>query len=145
MKYEFDSQLQLQTQEIANKLFPHIDMQRVKCFRSYESSSRNTVARCHTIGKLMQKTIGVPAHYGIEFLDKNFERLNEEEKVKVIIHELMHIPKAFGGGFRHHDHVCDKNINICYKELKELERQENHDNWPTSNSTIKVQRLWPFS
>ena len=57
MKYEFDQQLQTQTHAIAQKLFPHIDMQRVKCFRSYESSSRNTVARCHTIGKLIQKTI----------------------------------------------------------------------------------------
>jgi len=39
--------------------------------------------------------------------------------VKVIIHELMHIPQTFGGGFRHHDHVCERNINRCYMAYKE--------------------------
>lgn len=118
MIYEFAPDLQEKTDFIAERLFSHIDMSRVKCFRGYGSASRNTVARCHTIGKLMQKTIGVKAHYAIEFLTSNFDKLSEEEQVKVIIHELMHIPKAFGGGFRHHDFVCDKNINKHYKLLK---------------------------
>lgn len=66
----------------------------------------------------MQKVIGVPAHYGIEFITENFEKISEEEKIKVIIHELMHIPKSFGGGFKHHDYVCEKNINKHYQLLK---------------------------
>jgi len=31
---------------------------------------------------------------------------------------LMHIPNTFGGGFRHHDHVCDKNIERCYRSYE---------------------------
>lgn len=114
MKYEFAPDLQNIAEEIARLLFPHIDMRRVRCFRSFGSSARGTIARCHTIGKLMQKAMGVDAHYALEFLEL-FEKQPEEEKVKTIIHELMHIPKAFGGGFRHHDHVSDKNVNMMYK------------------------------
>jgi predicted metallopeptidase len=125
MKYEFASDLQLKTEAIAKRLFPHIQLDKVKCFRSYGTSTRTTIARCHTIGKLMQKVIGVPAHYGIEFISEKFDKLNEEDKIKVIIHELMHIPKSFGGGFKHHDYVCERNINLCYKKLKEMENIEN--------------------
>ena len=114
MKYEFAQDLQILTEEIAKELFSHVYIERIKCFRSKGSSSRRTIARCHTIGKLMQLTIGVKAHYGIEFLER-FEKLSYEEKIKTIIHELMHIPKTFGGGFRQHDFVCEDNVNIMYR------------------------------
>jgi predicted metallopeptidase len=117
MKYEFAPDLQARTDTIARALFPHIKIERVKCFRGYGSSAKNTIARCHTLGKLMQMAIGVRAYYAIEFLEP-FSKLSEEEQTKTIIHELMHIPKAFGGGFRHHDYVCDKNINKFYREFR---------------------------
>ncbi len=116
MKYEFAPDLQLTAEEMSKLMFPHIILERVKCFRSYGTSSKGTIARCHALGKLMQKSIGVKAHYALEFLSERFDRLNEEEKTKTIIHELMHIPKSFGGGFKHHDYVCDKNINFFYKQ-----------------------------
>jgi len=118
MNYEPAPDIQAIAEEISRLLFPHIKLDRVKCFRSFGSSSRGTIARCHTIGKLMQKTIGVPAYYGLEFISKRFDKLSKEDQIKVIIHELMHIPSTFGGGFRHHDHVCDKNINKNYQEYK---------------------------
>ncbi len=118
MKYTYSPELQAQATEISKILFPHVDMTRVKCFISDGSSTRRTIARCHTIGKLMQKTIGVPAHYGLEFISKNFDKLPEDEKIKVIIHELMHIPHTFGGGFRQHDWVCEKNVNLMFKTYK---------------------------
>ena len=58
MRYEFDRDLQAKAEEVSKILFPHIKMERVRCFRSYGTSSRGTIARCHTIGKLMQKAIG---------------------------------------------------------------------------------------
>ena len=53
--------------------------------------------------------MNMPAHYAIEFLEK-FESLSQKDQDKVIIHELMHIPKTFGGGFRQHDYVCEENV-----------------------------------
>lgn len=124
MKYDYAPDIQATAEEISTFLFPHIDLSRVKCFRSFGSSSRGTIARCHTIGKLMQKTMGMPAYYGLEFISKRFDKLSDEEKIKTIIHELMHIPKSFGGGFRHHDHVCNRNIEKNYRAYK-IKKKEN--------------------
>ena len=66
----------------------------------------------------MQKAIGIKAVYALEFLAERFDKLSEEDQIKVIIHELMHIPKTFGGGFKHHDVVTEKNVNLMYKEYK---------------------------
>ena len=59
--------------------------------------------------------MNVGAFYALEFISERFDRLSEEEKTKVVIHELMHIPASFGGGFRYHDYVCNKNIEKNYK------------------------------
>jgi len=123
MRYEFAPDLQIKADEISKVLFPHVIVERVKCFRSYGTSSRGTIARCHTIGKLMQKAVGVKAHYALEFLHERFDKLSETDQLKVIIHELMHIPKSFGGGFKHHDYVCEKNINKCYVEYKKKKEE----------------------
>ena len=120
MKYEPAPDIQNIAEEISRILFPHVILERVKCFRSYGTSSRGTIARCHALGKLMQKAINVRAHYALEFISERFDKLSEEEKLKTIIHELMHIPKSFGGGFKHHDFVCNKNINFFYKQYQNL-------------------------
>ena len=117
MKYESAPDIQKIVEELSLLLFPHIKLDRVKCFRSFGTSSKGTIARCHALGKLMQKAIGVKAHYAIEFISERFDRLSEDEKTKVIIHELMHIPKSFGGGFKHHDWVCEKNIELFHKKF----------------------------
>ncbi|MEM3116759.1 MAG: putative metallopeptidase [Candidatus Pacearchaeota archaeon] len=115
MKYFFAEDIQKKAEEISKLLFPHIKIDRIKCFRSYGSSSKGTVARCHTIGKLIQQALDLQAFYVLEFISEKFDKLSEEEKLKVIIHELMHIPASFGGGFRHHDYVCQKNIEKNFK------------------------------
>ena len=120
MKYESAPDLQEIAEEMSRLLFPNIIIERIRCFRSYGSSSRGTIARCHALGKLMQKAIGIKAYYALEFLSERFDKMDEKERLKVILHELMHIPKTFGGGFKHHDYVCDKNINLYYKQYQTL-------------------------
>lgn len=125
MKYEGAPDLQARMDEIVKILsLNHIYTDRVKCFRSYGSSTKRTLARCHTIGKLMQKAIGVKAYYAIEFLEK-FEKLSKKDQDKVIIHELMHIPKTFGGGFRQHDFVCEENVDLMYKKFENFKEKSN--------------------
>jgi len=125
MKYEYSQELQDLANEISRKLFPHIKVEYVKCYKSYGTSSRGTIARCHALGKLMQKALGVKPVYALEFLSERFDKLDKEEQIKVVIHELMHIPKTFGGGFKHHDFVCEKNVNKFYK----LYKNENTRSW----------------
>jgi predicted metallopeptidase len=124
MKYEFAPDIQSKADEISKMLFPYINIERTKCFRGYGTSSKRTIARCHALGKLMQKAMGVRAFYVLEFLSERFDKVDEEEQIKIIIHELMHIPKTFGGGFKHHNFVHDKNVNKYYKEYK-LRKKNN--------------------
>lgn len=127
MKYEFAPDIQIRAQEISKILFPHIQLDNVRCFRSFGTSSRNIIARCHALGKLMQKAIGIKAVYALEFLSERFDKLDDEEKIKVVIHELMHIPKTFGGGFKHHNWVTEKNVNKMYKEYKKRKNENKFE------------------
>ncbi len=126
MKYEYAPDIQKIVEELSVILFPHIKLDRVKCFRSFGTSSRGTIARCHALGKLMQLAIGINAVYALEFLSERFDKLDEKNQIKTIIHELMHIPKTFGGGFRQHDYVCEKNVSLYYEtyKAKKLDREK---------------------
>jgi predicted metallopeptidase len=115
MQYRVALDLQQRMCEIVRRLgFTHIDCNRVVCLRSVGSKTRRVIARCHALPKIMQLAMEAKAHYAIEFLER-FEKLSTADQDMTIIHELMHIPKTFGGGFRHHDFVCHKNVEKLYK------------------------------
>lgn len=122
MKYEPAPDLQARMEEIIRILeMNHIRADRVKCLRSYGSSTKRTIARCHALGKMMQHAMQTKAFYAIEFLEL-FDRQSKAEQDKTIIHELMHIPKTFGGGFRHHDFVCERNVDIMHERFENLKQ-----------------------
>jgi len=122
MKYEYAPDIQAIAIEMSRLLFPHVQVNNIMCFRSYGTSSKRTIARCHALGKIMQKSLGrTSAFYTLEFLTEQFNKLKEEDKLKTILHELMHIPNTFGGGFKHHDFVTEKNVEkhyIAYQQKK---------------------------
>ncbi|MBU1129151.1 MAG: metallopeptidase [Nanoarchaeota archaeon] len=122
MKYIYAQDLQEKAEDFCRVLLPHVKIHRIKCFRSYGTSTKRTIARCHALGKIMQKALGVDAFYVLEFLAERFDKMKQQDKEKVILHELMHIPKTFGGGFKHHDWVTDKNIDKLYKEYENQKR-----------------------
>ena len=122
IRYELAPDLQKTINEIALLLFPHIKTDSVVCIRSFGSSSRGTIARCHSLGKAMQLALGRKGFYVIEVISKRFDKMSHEDKIKVLIHELMHIPKTFGGGFKHHDYVNEKNIEIEYQKYISLKK-----------------------
>ena len=98
----------------------HIDLARIVCIRSFGSKSKRTIARCHTTSKIIQTSLGIGAYYIIEIISEIYDKMPQEEKIKTLIHELMHIPKSFGGGFRHHDFVNRKGVEGLYKKYIEL-------------------------
>ncbi|MBU0760552.1 MAG: metallopeptidase [Nanoarchaeota archaeon] len=118
LKYEPAPDLQARMLQIIRLLeLSHVRAERVKCLRSFGSSSHRTIARCHALGKLMQHAMETNAFYAIEFLER-FDKLSQQDQDKTIIHELMHIPKSFGGGFRHHDFVCGENVDLLYQKFE---------------------------
>jgi len=119
MKYEYATDLKQKALDIISKLnLCHVRPESFECFRSKGTSTSRVIARCHGLNKVMQLSLKRPAFYVLEFLSERFDKLPEEEQIKVIIHELMHIPKAFGGGFRHHDFVTSRNIEKLYRHYK---------------------------
>ncbi len=117
IKYEHASDIEEEIKSIAEKLEIRHDFSRIVCVRSRGSKSRRALARCHAMPRIMQAALNMKAHYIIEVISENFDKLNNEEKTKTLIHELLHIPKSFGGGFRHHSFVSRKNVEQMYKKL----------------------------
>ena len=119
IRYELAPDIESKLKRISRRLkMDHIDPDRVKGVRSYGSTGKGVIARCHALPKVMQLALGIDAHYVIEILTENYDRLSKEEQIKILIHELMHIPETFGGGFRmHRDHVTRRNVEKLYRKL----------------------------
>lgn len=98
----------------------HIAAEKVICCRSRGSKAKRTLARIHALPRVWQRGLGLQTHYLIEVLSERFDKLDDEEKAKTLIHELLHIPKSFGGGFKHHGKdVNQRRVEALYKMLEE--------------------------
>ncbi|MEM4152635.1 MAG: putative metallopeptidase [Candidatus Pacearchaeota archaeon] len=98
----------------------HINPERVYCVRSYGSNSKGIIARCHALPKIMQQVLAMEPAYVIEVISETYDKQKEEEQIKTLIHELLHIPKTFGGGFLHHNVVTRAKIDKLYNKFKKL-------------------------
>ena len=98
----------------------HIDTDRIHCYRTSGSKSR-AYARTWSFPKIFQRALNVEAAYVIEVLSHYYDRLNEDEKKKVLIHELLHIPQNFSGALLPHvtrtRHI-GRLTNKLYKEYQ---------------------------
>jgi len=113
---------------LADEIIDRLDLfyvvpESVHCYRSKGSKSKRIIARIHGFGRIWQKALGLPPAYVIEVLSERYDRLSQEDKEKTVIHELMHIPKGFKGGFRpHKGYVSKKQVENMYKEYKKRKR-----------------------
>ena len=122
IKYEIADDIMSRVYKIVKTLEKdqsHVRLSGVYAIRSYGSQSRGTLARCHALGKIWQKALGIKAVYIIEVISEQFDKMSREEQDKTLIHELMHIPKSFGGGFIHHNVVNERNVSKLYKLYKQ--------------------------
>ena len=81
--------------------FGYIDLSRVHCVRSWGSRSL-AIARIYGLPRAWIVALGVNPGYVIEVISERFDPLPGREKVAVLIHELLHIPRSFSGGLRPH-------------------------------------------
>lgn len=97
----------------------HINEFRIICMRSKNATAR-AYARIWNLPDIWQKALDVKAFYIIEVLSEKFDRLDEAEKKKVIIHELLHIPRTFSGALLGHAHgskrIDGKTVGAIYRE-----------------------------
>jgi predicted metallopeptidase len=117
IRYKIANDIQARFADIVRTLdLRHIDLDKVVCIRSFGSSARRVIARCHGMSKVLQIAMRIKAFYVLEFISERFDGLSENDRDETIIHELMHIPKNFGGGFRFHDHVTAKNVKLMLEQ-----------------------------
>jgi len=104
---------------------PYIDITKIYCYRTTGSKVR-AYARTWAFPKIFQQALKIEAAYVIEVLSKHYDRLPSDEKKKVLIHELLHIPKNFSGALLPH-RTKSRNLhtlaNQLFKEYKKKVKQ----------------------
>jgi len=118
IKYEIAEDVEKLARDIVYRLsdyFGHVNIDRVKFIRSIGSRS-SAVARIHGLPRIWRYVLNIEPMYIIEVISEKYDQLSTEEKVKIIIHELLHIPAKFSGGLRPHG----KYVN--YRIVNELLR-----------------------
>jgi predicted metallopeptidase len=125
IQYHLADDIDFRVKEILWKLkMTHIDQTRLICLRSRGSGSRRVIARCHGLSRIMQLALNEKPHYVIEVLSERFDRLSKEDQTKVLIHEVLHIPRSFGGGFRaHKPFVTRAKVQRMYDEFMKAEEE----------------------
>ncbi len=114
---------QLVKQILPHVPFPYINHKRIVCMRSFHATSRAR-ARIWSFPKIWQMALDTPAHYVIEVLSHHFDHLSPDDKIRVIIHELMHIPKNFSGALvphrGRHQRIDHRTVEVLFKQYKEM-------------------------
>ena len=99
---------------------PHIKPSRIFCYRTEGSTSRS-YARIWSFPKIFQTALTIEPAYVIEVLAKHFDKLDPDSKKKVLIHELLHIPKNFSGALLPHrsrGRHLGKEVNRLFGQYK---------------------------
>lgn len=123
LEWEDASEIKLNIEHLLKTLeFSHIDPSRIFCFRTSGSKSRS-YARIWAMPKIFQRALDIKPAYIIEVLSKYYDRLDEDSKKKVLLHELLHIPKNFSGSLlphrSRHRHLQSE-VNKLFNHYKNL-------------------------
>ena len=97
----------------------YIDPKRLICFRSNGSVARAR-ARIWSLPRIWQQALNIEAHYCFEVITEKFDHLSADDRTRILIHELMHIPKTFSGALAPHHGRFHK---INHRTVEQLFRQ----------------------
>jgi len=122
MDFQKASDVEQATVKIIEKLkLSYIKKGNILCYRTLNSHSKAT-ARIWSLPRLWQDALNIPPYYIIEVLSEKFDRLSSQQKTKVLIHELLHIPKTFSGALLPHRtgtfRLDQRKVNKMYREYQ---------------------------
>lgn len=96
-----------------------VKTERIIAFRSFGSKSR-AIARIWSLPRIWQLALNTQAHYCIEVISEKYDKLSNGEQERVLIHEILHIPKNFSGALLPHK---QRSKRIDTKTVKRLHLQ----------------------
>jgi predicted metallopeptidase len=104
--------------------FDHVRPESVYCVRSRGSKAARTVARIHGLSRIWQDAMKAEPKYIIEIIAERFDVLSKADQERTLIHEVLHIPHGFKGGFRHHkSYVNAEIVEAWYKRYQQKKRE----------------------
>ena len=120
ISYEKAPDVELIAKRIVSALsLDYIDQTRLHYYRSHGSKARRVQARIHGMGRIWFDALGMQPHYIIEVISEEYDRLQQAEREKVIIHELMHIPSRFSGGFvPHRGKITSRSVEKLHRQYQ---------------------------
>ncbi len=121
MKYSKAPEIKKQIEELIKRMeMDYINPKNIHCIRSFDAKTR-AYARIWGMAKLFKEVAGIEPNYIIEVNAKKYDKLPEREKIKILIHELMHIPKTFSGALLPHrgryHRINDREVEKILKEI----------------------------
>ena len=102
MRYQKAPDIKYQIGKLVTQLhLNYINLKNIHCIRSFDVKTR-AIARIWGMSRLFKEVAGIDPHYIIEVNSRRFDKLDKREKIKTLIHELLHIPKTFSGALLPH-------------------------------------------
>ncbi len=122
MKYQKAPEIKAKIDVLIERLgFDYVVPEKIHCIRSFDAKTR-AYARIWGMAPLFKEVVGIEPNYIIEVISQRFDRLNEREQLKTLIHELMHIPKTFSGALLPHrgryHRINDREVEKILRDLK---------------------------
>jgi predicted metallopeptidase len=103
--------------------FSYIDTNFLHCFRSTGSKAQ-AYARIWGLPQIFKLALNTSGHYCLEVISEKFDSLSQKEQCKVLIHELLHIPKTFSGSLLPHRtgsfHLSTQRVNQIYQSIEKI-------------------------
>lgn len=122
LAWQKDASIQKEMEEIVKALdMEHVKAERVFCYKTTGSKAR-AYARIWAFPKIFQQVLNIEPAYVMEVISERFERLDSDSRKKVIIHELLHIPKNFSGALLPHKYgytKIEKEVSVLFDRYKQ--------------------------
>ncbi len=117
MEWQKAPDIEREVVKLARQLnFDYLKVKRIFCFRSQGSKSRAR-ARIWSLPRIWQQALETEAGYCLEVVSERFDRLNQQQRKQVLIHELLHIPKNFSGSLLPHRNQKGEWLDKRVREL----------------------------
>jgi predicted metallopeptidase len=121
--------------DIADKLgWNYLNTEQIRCVFSKNSSAKRVLGRIWSTPRIFSEVFETKPLYVIELLEGRYTQLSEKDRVKVLIHELLHIPKTFSGALSPHKQMartlnCKTVDSLYYEYLNRSGKEIKEENF----------------